>query len=75
MVTLDDFVYSGGACALKPAGRKGFFRAMDMRFDQLVTHPLFDYKLSYRRLLEVQARLLARVIEGEVAEYPVFTTR
>ena len=75
MVTLDDFVYSGGACALKPAGRKGFFRAMDMRFDQLVTHPLFDYKLSYRRLLEVQVRLLARVIEGEVAEYPVFTTR
>ena len=75
MVTADDFVYSGGACALKPAGRKGFFRALDLRFDQLATHPVFEYKVSYRRMLEVQTRLLARVIEGEIAAYPVFTTR
>jgi K+-sensing histidine kinase KdpD len=25
----------------------------------LITHPLFDYKVSYRRALELQARLLA----------------
>jgi CRISPR-associated protein Cas1 len=43
--------------------------------DSLVTHPLFEYRVSYRRLLEIQARLLARVIEGEIGSYPVFVTR
>ena len=43
--------------------------------DSLVTYPLFEYRVSYRRLLEIQVRLLARVIEGEIATYPVFVTR
>jgi CRISPR-associated protein Cas1 len=75
MVTARDFVRVGGSVALTTAGRKGFFRAYELRMDTLVTHPLFDYRVSYRRLLEIQSRLLARVIEGEIGEYPVFTTR
>jgi CRISP-associated protein Cas1 len=75
MVTERDFVRAGGAVALTAGGRKGFFRAYEMRMDALVTHPLFDYRVSYRRMLEIQSRLLARVLEGEIAEYPVFTTR
>jgi len=75
MVTLRDFVRVGGSVALTAAGRKGFFRAYELRMDTLVTHPLFDYRVSYRRLLEIQSRLLARVLEGEIGEYPVFTTR
>ena len=43
--------------------------------DTLVTHPLFEYRVSYRRMLEIQARLLAQVLEGRVPEYPVFVTR
>jgi CRISPR-associated protein Cas1 len=43
--------------------------------DTLVTHPLFDYRLSYRRMLEVQARLLAKYVEGSIPDYPVFVTR
>jgi CRISPR-associated protein Cas1 len=75
MVTGKDFVRAGGAVALTPSGRKGFFRAYELRMDSLVTHPLFEYRVSYRRLLEIQARLLARVIEGEISTYPVFVTR
>ena len=75
MVTPHDFVRVGGSVALSVAGRKAFFRAYELRMDTLVTHPLFDYRVSYRRLLEIQARLLARVLEGEIGEYPVFTTR
>jgi CRISP-associated protein Cas1 len=41
----------------------------------LVTHPLFDYRVSYRRMLEIQTRLLARYLTGEISEYPVFQTR
>jgi CRISPR-associated protein Cas1 len=75
MVTARDFVRAGGAVALTASGRKAFFRAYEMRMDTLVTHPLFEYRVSYRRLLEIQSRLLARVLEGEIGEYPVFTTR
>jgi CRISP-associated protein Cas1 len=75
MVTSADFVQSGPAVALKPGGRKGFFHAYELRMDSLVTHPLFEYRVSYRRLLEIQARLLARFLDGEIEEYPVFVTR
>ncbi len=75
MVTPGDFVQAGPAVSMSPAGRKGFFRAYELRMDSLVTHPLFDYRVTYRRLLEIQARLLARVVEGEIGEYPVFITR
>ena len=75
MVTARDFVRVGGSVALTPAGRKAFFRAYELRMDSLVTHPLFDYRVSYRRLLEIQTRLLARVVEGEIGVYPVFITR
>jgi CRISPR-associated protein Cas1 len=75
MVTTSDFIRSGPAVALKPSGRKGFFRAYELRMDALVTHPLFDYRVSYRRLLEIQARLLARFLNGEISDYPVFITR
>jgi len=75
MVTERDFVRAAGAVSLSASGRKGFFRAYELRMDSLVTHPLFDYRVSYRRLLEIQARMLARVIQGEIPSYPVFVTR
>jgi CRISPR-associated protein Cas1 len=40
-----------------------------------VTHPLFGYKMSYGRMLEVQARLLAAYIRGDVPAYQGFTVR
>jgi CRISPR-associated protein Cas1 len=75
MVTSRDFIRAGNAVALKPDARKRFFTAYEQRMDTLVTHPLFAYRVSYRRILEIQARLLARWLNGEFAEYPVFTTR
>lgn len=75
MVTAADFIRTGEAVALRQDGRKAFFRAYEQRMDTLVTHPLFGYRVNYRRMLEIQARLLARVVTGEVAEYPVFVTR
>jgi len=75
MITPRDFIRTGPAVALKPEGRKAFFRAYEQRMDTLVTHPLFGYRVNYRRVLEIQARLLARVLTGEIGAYPVFTTR
>ena len=75
MVTPGDFHRVGDSVMLTPRGRKGFLRAYEQRMDTLVTHPLFGYRVTYRRVLEIQARLLARVIAGEIPEYPGFETR
>ena len=75
MIGPRDFIRTGEAVALKPEGRKAYFRAYEQRMDTLVTHPLFGYRVNYRRILEIQARLLERVLRGELSTYPVFTTR
>lgn len=75
MVEASDFVHVGPAVSLAPSGRKAIIRAYEQRMDNLVTHPLFGYRVSYRRVLEIQARLLARVVTGELPKYPGFETR
>ena len=75
MVTADDFLHVGEAVALTARGRKRFLQAYEQRMDALVTHPLFGYRVSYRRVLEIQARLLARMVSGELPDYPGFETR
>lgn len=75
VVDADDFVQVADACNLKPHARRKVIDAYERRMDQLVTHPVFGYRVSYRRVLEVQARLLSRVLLGELDDYPVFSTR
>ncbi|HYC79063.1 MAG TPA: CRISPR-associated endonuclease Cas1 [Planctomycetota bacterium] len=70
-----DFLRHDGACVLTDAGRKRFLEAYERRKDALVTHPVFGYRLSYNRMFELQARWLARVVQGEVPAYRGFTTR
>ncbi len=43
--------------------------------DSTITHPLFGYSISYKRVLEMQARLLGRHLLGELKTYPAFRTR
>lgn len=70
-----DFVRAGTAVNLTAEGRKRFIGTFERRLSQEITHPLFGYRISYRRLLEVQARLLARSLLGEIPDYPNFVTR
>jgi CRISPR-associated protein Cas1 len=70
-----DFVRTAGACNLTDSGRKRFIAAFERRMEHEVTHPVFGYKVSYRRLFEVQARLLIRYLAGEIPAYPNFVTR
>ena len=69
------FLERAGAVTLTEAGRKAVIAAFERRLEQEVTHPTFGYRVSYRRILEVQARLLARTITGELPEYVPFCTR
>ncbi len=70
-----DFKSVAGSVLLDDDGRKRFIAAFERRLEHEITHPLFGYKLSYRRLLELQARLLARHLLGEIDDCPGFVTR
>ena len=70
-----DFIRRGGAVALTSEGRKAVLRAYERRLDTTVRHPVFGYQISYRRVLDVQARLLAAVLVGELPEYVPMVTR
>lgn len=70
-----DFIRSPIGVALSDAGRKRFLGTLERRLGQEVTHPIFGYRVEYRRLLEIQARLLGRYLLGEIPKYPNFVTR
>ena len=46
MVTERDFVSAGNAVALTTSGRRSFFQAYEQRMNQVITHPLFGYRVS-----------------------------
>lgn len=74
-VRLDDFAIRCGSAVLTPKGRRTLIAAYERRLDSQVTQPLFGYTIIYRRVLEVQARLLSRALTGELADYRPFVTR
>ncbi|MGH9969302.1 MAG: CRISPR-associated endonuclease Cas4g/Cas1g [Pyrinomonadaceae bacterium] len=70
-----DFISRAGSVALRPDGRKRLLEAYERRLDTEVTHPRFGYSISYRRVFEVQARLLGRFLTNEIPQYEAFCTR
>jgi CRISP-associated protein Cas1 len=69
MLTPRDFVEELGAYNLKQEKRKVFFTKLEERLNEEVQHPLFGYKTTYRRCVELQARLLAKYLTGEIDAY------
>jgi CRISPR-associated protein Cas1 len=74
-LTPGDFFERSGAVTLTSPGRRAVIRAYERRLSTEVVHPVFGYKVSYRRALELQARLLAAYLLGDVPEYRPFVTR
>jgi CRISPR-associated protein Cas1 len=75
MVERSDFEITAAGCTMTAAGRKALIRAFECRLDQLATHPIFDYRCSWRRLISLQATLLSRALRGDVAQYVGLTPR
>ncbi len=71
----EDFIKGANGTFMNDRGRKAFWEAWFRRLDTEVSHPEFSYKMSYRRMLEVQARQLWRFVRGEAPAYHGFTTR
>lgn len=74
-LTAKDFLVWREACQLTEEGRKRFFQTYEQRKATVVTHPVFGYKMAYGRMLEVQARMLAAYVRGDIPGYTGFTVR
>ncbi|HJT59211.1 MAG TPA: type I-D CRISPR-associated endonuclease Cas1d [Ktedonobacteraceae bacterium] len=75
MLTVDDFVVELGAYRLKDEKRKIFFTQFEERLHEEIRHPIFGYQVTYRRCIELQARLVAKFLTGEIDEYPPFIVK
>lgn len=69
------FLRTSAGCAFTEAGRRAFFQAYGRRMAAQVTHPVFGYRLSYRRQVYLHARLIAAWMVGEVPNLSFLTTR
>ena len=69
------FVIRAQGVALTNKARRTFIKAYERRLDQEVTHPTYKYRITYRRVFEVQARMLGAYLLGEIPEYIPFMTR
>lgn len=74
-LTEGHFLRTAAGCALTDAGRKAFFSAYGRRMDTEVTHPVFEYRLSYRRMIVLHARMVAAWLVGDVPSLAFLTTR
>jgi CRISPR-associated protein Cas1 len=70
-----DFLVWREACQMTDSGRKKFFVAYEQRKSTEVTHPVYGYRMTYSRMLEVQARTLAAYVRGDIPRYTGFTVR
>jgi CRISPR-associated protein Cas1 len=69
------FHRSAAGCMFTDAGRRAFFGAYGRRMDTEITHPVFEYRLTYRRMLALHARMIAAWIVGDVPTLSFLTTR
>ena len=75
MMKREDFVVTGLGVQMSEASCERFIGCYEQRMDELASHPLFGYKMSYRRVIEMQCRLLGSYLRGEIPEYPEFLIR
>ncbi len=69
------FLKAATEVQMSKEGRARFLAGYERRMDELITHPVFGYRISYRRVLDVECRMLGRHLEGEVPDYAPLRTR
>lgn len=74
-IAASDFIVRAGAVSLTPDGRRTVLRAWERRMTTGVRHPVFQYQVTYRRAVELQARILAAHLTGELPAYEPLVTR
>lgn len=75
ILTEHDFEEELGVVHLKKDARKKFYGKFDERLQEELHHPQFEYRTSYQRCMELQARLLGKWLTGEIPVYPPLNVR
>lgn len=75
MLGEDDFEEELGSWRLSDSGRRTFLTKFEERLNTTITHPVFKTKVTYRRCLELQLRLLSRWLLGELGRFRAFYAR
>ncbi|PIF02468.1 MAG: CRISPR-associated protein Cas1 [Propionibacterium sp.] len=70
-----DFIRHTLGVRLTADGRKKVIRAYERRLETKLQHPIFQYTVSYRRALNLQARILAAAFTNELDAYTPLMTR
>jgi CRISPR-associated protein Cas1 len=65
----------GGAVLLNDSGRKTVIAAYQTRKQETLKHPVLDAEVSIGLLAQLQARLLARYLRGDIPHYVPFLNR
>lgn len=71
----NDFVEEMGAFLLCDSARRTFLAKFEERLNTEIIHPIFKKRVTYRRCIEMQVRLVAKVLTAEIAVYPPFAAR
>ena len=74
-ITPHDLDEEVGAYRLKDDARRLFLEKLEARLNERVQHPMFGYQATYRRCIELQARLFAKYALGEIPQFVPFTVR
>lgn len=76
MIEPEDFeVGLGGVRRMKSHALKKFLAAWENKRRVLITHPVFQSQVPYWRVIELQARVLAKRLLGEIERYVPFISR
>lgn len=75
MLKRKDFEEELGAWRLTERGRRVFLTKFEERLDTEIKHPVFGYRATYRRCLELEVRLVAKWLTGEIPRYKPFVVR
>lgn len=70
-----DFSDVLGTTRLREAGRRTLIAAFERRVQTEFLHPVFGYRITWRRAMEVQARMVLGVIDGTQTRYVGVRTR
>jgi CRISPR-associated protein Cas1 len=70
-----DFLDRLGVASLTELGRKKLIAAYEQRVEGQFRHPTFGYQVTWRRAMEVQARLILGVLDGTQPLYLGVRTR
>ncbi|MFM6356553.1 type I-D CRISPR-associated endonuclease Cas1d [Planktothrix sp.] len=71
-LTPDDFTTEpiSNAVSLSPEGRRTFLKLYEQKKQSKFKHPVLGQQCTYQEAFEIQARLLAKYLMGDIEKYP-----